>query len=134
MVIGSIKRTKLSEEIVFDSNLLKINEPFFNNNFVKLAILSILAGYKKRDLIFVNDKFNRNIDLECLGKFISYTLNFNIAPRKYNIKIKHNKNYFLEQEKIANNFLDTILSFSGGIDSTAGLLYSLSKGQNVLPL
>ena len=49
------------------------------------------------------------------------------------MKIDHNKDFGVVKTTLFNEY-DSILSFSGGIDSTAGLLYSLSKKQKVLPV
>lgn len=132
MNIGSIKNKKSAKDFWVDSDLIGIDKEYLVNNFVKLAVLSVLAGYKKSDCIYVDDCFE-NVDLRKLGFFISYILNHDIAPRRYDIKINDNKGA-IKKKKIKLNNYDSILCFSGGIDSTAGLLYALSKKQNVLPM
>jgi len=105
------------------------------NAFTKAAILTILAGYKKFDYISVEDKFNR-INLKKLANYLSYVLNHKeFAPRKYNLKIIDQKNFINKKNNFENNNdYDGILSFSGGMDSTAGLLYSFEKNQHVKPI
>lgn len=132
MNIGSIKNKKTAKGFLVNTDLINIDKEYLVNDFVKLAVLSVLAGYKKSDYIYVDD-WLENVDLRKLGSFISYILNHDIAPRRYDIKINDNKGAVKKKEIKLNNY-DSILCFSGGLDSTAGLLYALSKKQNVLPM
>lgn len=138
MKIGTIRDGKIAKGFLIDTDLINLESEFVLDNFTKLAIITIIAGYKKCDHIYVNDRFTKKLNLRNLDYFISYILNHPIAPKKFNIKISYNKK-FVEEEK--NNILnfnkinfDSILSFSGGLDSTAGLLYTLEKKQKVLPI
>lgn len=118
-----------------NSKLIRLVNADLLNAFAKIAILTVLAGYKKCDYIFVDDKFNK-INLKRLSRYLSYVLNHKeLAPRKYNLEITDQKN-FIDKDNNYNksNDYDGILSFSGGIDSTAGLLRSFDKGQHVQPL
>lgn len=134
MYIGAIGKNKKEIKLTVDSGLIKMRQTFLLNNYVKLAILSILAGYEKCDYIYVNDRFDRKVKIKSLENFISYTLNHDVAPKKFNIKINYNKDFTGTKKFSPLNEYDSILNFSGGIDSTAGLLYALSKKQKVLPV
>jgi len=135
--IGKIGR-KISQRISYqeiNSNLISLINTNLLDAFTKVAILTVLAGYKQCDYVFVDDKFNDYIDLKKLSRYLSYILNHKeFAPRKYNLKLTDIKNFIDKNSNYKQNEYDSILSFSGGIDSTAGLLYSLDKGQNVQPL
>lgn len=132
--IGERKNSKIDYQEI-DSNFINLKNNNLLNAFTKVAILILLAGYKKCDYVFVDDKFNENIDLKKLSRYLSYVLNHKeLAPRKFNLKIKDNGNSATEIRVPKKNKYDGILSFSGGIDSTAGLLNSLDKGQHIQPL
>jgi len=133
MNVGSIYNKKSEKNLLVDTNLIKIDKKYLVNNYVKLSILSVLSGYKQCDHIYVDDKFD-HIDLKKLGSFISYILNHDIAPKKFNIKISQNKNILQKKKIIKLNDYNSILCFSGGIDSTAGLLYALNRKEHVLPM
>ncbi len=144
MYSNETKIGKIEQKIGQKIDCQEINSNFINltNNdsldaFTKVAVLTVLAGYKQCDYIFVDDKFNNDIDLKKLSRYLSYVLNHKeFAPRKYNLKITDRKDFIEKNSKVnpkKNNY-DGILSFSGGIDSTAGLLYSLDKGQHIQPL
>lgn len=139
---NEIKIGKIGEKInqrridyqEIDSELINLVNTDLLDAFTKVAILTVLAGYKKCDYIFVDDKFNK-IDLKKLSRYLSYVLNHKeLAPRKYNLKIKDQKDFITKNNYSTSNNYDGILSFSGGIDSTAGLLRSFDKGQHVQPL
>lgn len=132
---NGIKIGKIGQSQEIDSKLINIKNIDLLDAFTKVAILTVLAGYKKSDYIFVDDKFNENIDLKKLSRYLSYVLNHKeLAPRKFNLKIVDRKNFIPKFDISKKNRYDGILSFSGGIDSTAGLLNSLDKGQNIQPL
>lgn len=134
MLLGSLGEKNNEKKIEVDTDLIKLGRSFILDNFTKLSILAILAGYKGYDYIYVNDNLGEKIKLDRLGSFISYTLNHDIAPKKFKINIKHNEDYIkVISSKIDNDF-DSILNFSGGIDSTAGLLYAMDKGYKVAPI
>ncbi len=118
-----------------NSNLINFKNNDLLGAFTKVAILTVLAGYKQCDYIFVDDKFNANIDLKKVSRYLSYVLNHKeFAPRKYNLKIIDKKGLIEKNSNPKKNDYDGILCFSGGIDSTAGLLYSLDRGQQIQPL
>jgi hypothetical protein len=108
------------------------------DNFSKLAALTIISGYLKSDHISVNASFARKIDIKSLSLFLSYTLNHHIAPKKFNTRVtlaapaKSGKPDVAGERRLSR--VNAILSFSGGLDSTAGLLYARDKGREVLPL
>ena len=104
------------------------------DNYTKLSILATLAAYKKTDYIYVDDKFDRKIDLRFLSNFMSYVVNHPNAPKEFKFRIEQNSDEKLKASVKQDTSYDVILSFSGGIDSTAGLLYCLDNGLSVLPL
>ena len=130
MNIGKISK-KNSQIITTDDVIIKPSN--IVDNYTKLSILVALAAYKKTNSIFLDDKFNK-INLKFLGKFMSYVVNHPNSPKKFEFKIEQNTNKRLNNDKKDNILYDVILSFSGGIDSTAGLLYCLDNKLNVLPL
>lgn len=83
MNIGSIKNKKTAKDFLVNTGLINVDKKYLVNNYVKLAILSVLAGYKKSDYIYVDDVF-KQVDLKKLGSFIFYILNHDIVLRKYN--------------------------------------------------
>lgn len=91
--IGKIWREKsYCQEINLHSVRLKNSD--FLDTLTKTAILTTLAGYKQCDYIYVFDKFNRNINLRKLSRYLSYILNHKeFAPRKYNIKVTDAKSF-----------------------------------------
>ncbi len=137
MKIGKIKLGN-SYATITDS-FVNFNRLFLDN-FTKLAILTILAGYKKSDEIIINDEFPKEVNLKKLSSFTSYILNHQIAPRRFRINITPNQTEKVEiktkNKLIKQNFksLSAVLSFSGGLDSTAGLLYALDKKIKILPI
>lgn len=103
------------------------------DNYTKLSVLVALAAYKKTNYIFLDDKFNK-IKLQFLSNFMSYVVNHPNSPKKFQFKIEQNIKTELNNDKKNDIPYDVILSFSGGIDSTAGLLYCLDNKLKVLPL
>ncbi len=132
--IGKIGQGSNCQEI--NTNSINLENRDLLDAFTKVAVLTTLAGYKQCDHIFVDAKFSNNVDLRQLSRYLSYVLNHKeLAPRKYNLKITDRKNT-IEKLDISgeNKRYDSILSFSGGIDSTASLLNSLDREQCVQPL
>lgn len=102
------------------------------NSIVKNALLITLAGYLEKDNIIVSGE--KYYQPEKLSRFFSYVLNDKrAAPRKFKVKIRFIKDLFESPPVIKNNF-DYIIAFSGGIDSTAGILYALDRGYVVKPI
>lgn len=138
---NEIKIGKIGDKVGQRIDYQEINSRLINlvnvdllDAFTKVAILTVLAGYKKCDYISVDDKFNK-IDLKKLSRYLSYVLNHKeLAPRKYNLKIKDQKDFITKNNYSKSNDYDGILSFSGGIDSTAGLLNAINKRQHIKPL
>ena len=70
-ILDKIKIGKIGQKIGRKINCQEINSNLINltNNdlldaFTKVAILTVLAGYKRCDYIFIDDKFNNDIDLK----------------------------------------------------------------------
>jgi len=63
MIIGKIKNNKVAKDYLVDTKLVKIDKEYLLDYYVKLAILAVIAGYKKSDYIFLND-FLRRVNLK----------------------------------------------------------------------
>lgn len=102
------------------------------NVFVKTALLTTLAGYLEKDSITIEgDKYFPKAKLE---SFLSYILNdLRAAPRTFALDISFSK-HDSEAVTTEKNDYDCILSFSGGVDSTAGALYAMERGKKILPV
>lgn len=126
--IGYIQKKEI------DNGNLKISGTnyFELNPIVKSSLLVTLAGYLEKDKITVFGK--KYYDSKKLSRFFSYILNDKrVAPKIFKISIKFTN----ELEKLTSlpkNNYDYIVSFSGGIDSTAGILYALDKGFDIKPV
>lgn|GEM_PF-2432302 len=138
MEIGRIKRNE--EEIVISHRHIGLSSSTKHlwDNFSKLVVLTIISGYLKSDHITVNDLFAKQINLRRLGFFLSYTLNHHIAPKKFRTRVAlatmkaKDKKTAVSDMRLSET--RAVLAFSGGLDSTAGLLYALDKKQIILPL
>jgi 7-cyano-7-deazaguanine synthase in queuosine biosynthesis len=122
------------------------------NTIVKIALLTVLAGYNEENkiVVFSNENLNNLIDID-IDNFANLNLNFkDKAPKIFDVNITYQKikkqfdsmvlesssDMFLNNNHVLNSLLtsyDNILLLSGGIDSLAGLLYLLSKKEKVLP-
>ncbi len=122
------------ETVELDTNNVPVSDPSLLDNFTKLAVLTVLAAYRKENIIKVADEFSPNIDRKKLGRFMSYVVNHPIAPMVYDLKIQQSATAESINMPYEPNDHEVVLNFSGGIDSTAGLLYNLDSSQNVLPL
>lgn len=137
MEIGRIENRRQDE--IITSSLASFSKLFLDN-FTKLSILTILAGYRKSNRITVADNFPRRISLRQIGSFLSYILNHRIAPMKFDLRVRTAKEAprvgasSAKDQDSRFRSLGAVLSFSGGLDSTAGLLYALDKKMPVLPL
>jgi len=131
--IGKVKNRRIKEDIIEVKDALFKNLPV--DSLIKVAILTIIAGYLKTNEIFLNSKGFPNI--KSLSGFLSFLLNDrNFAPIKYKIRIS---NYILktsEKEKrvILGHDYNSVILFSGGFDSSSTLLYALDHGWNPLLL
>lgn len=126
MVIGKVENKKIADIKIDGLN----NESL--DSSVRLAILTMVAGYLEKDRITVNGKMN--ISKDYLNKFLSYVLNdMRAAPRTYQLNIDFTGIESNTKTKSHNDY-DLILSFSGGADSTAGLLLALDKQLKVKPV
>lgn len=115
-------------------NLVK-NHTELIDNFSKLGILAMIGGYLKEDKIQIADSFRSEISLLKLSRFISYVVNHPTSPKVFDFKISTSNYGSSKKQKLDSKFnYDVILCFSGGIDSTAGLLYCLDNNIKVLPL
>lgn len=104
---------------------------------VKTALLTTLAGYLEKDAITVNDI--QFYDVATLNNFLSFILNDKrAAPRRFTIDLSfaHRDNAYTRINNIfpLEHHSQCFIGFSGGIDSTAGILYALDRGWSVQPV
>jgi 7-cyano-7-deazaguanine synthase in queuosine biosynthesis len=134
--IGIIKNRLIPKDII------KVEDRLFKNlsidSLIKIAILTIVAGYTKRDdIIFRGKEFP--FWKKHLEGFLSYILNDrDFAPIKFRIKIS---NYLSRKNREAQkrdgrfkHDYNCVILFSGGFDSSSALLYALDKDWNPLLL
>jgi len=117
------------------SSLIGLTDPQLYNidSVVKTSLLTTLAGYLESDSITVYG--NAFADSKFLQTFLSYILNDKRAtPRDFNLLLNFVSNGSVFHPNQDSNSYDCLVSFSGGIDSTAGLMYSLDAKRKVLPV
>ncbi len=129
-LIGWIDNQEVTQKEVISENNLDIQW----DDQTKWAVLLTLAGYKESNFIHVNG--NNFFDKSSLDEFGSFILNdTRAAPRHFDIKTSFKDiNYSKIPNNLNNDKFDSLLSFSGGIDSTAGLLLELARNKKPLPL
>lgn len=126
MILGTIADKKIS-----DIKIQGLDEKHIDSS-VRLAILTVLAGYLEQNKIVING--NKIIEKTYLDRFLSYVLNDKrAAPKTFKLNIEFDGFKLHHDLKIQNDY-DLLLSFSGGIDSTAGLLLALDKKLKVQPV
>lgn len=128
MNIGYIDGVNINDDVIKISG----KKHFEFNSIVKTALLVTLAGYYEKDNITISaEKF---YDRSKLNKFFSYVLNDKrSAPRVFKLNLKFT-NEIKKVSSAGNNNYQCIISFSAGLDSTAGILYALDKGLKVKPV
>lgn len=127
--------TILGEEpIELDTDNVRVSHEHLLDNFTKLSILAIVAAYRQMTRVVVNDKFSGRVDLDELSRFVSYVVNHVGAPMVYDMKVSQDGAGESSLSPSEDFPYDVLLNFSGGIDSTAGLLHGLDHGKKVLPL
>ncbi|MBN1325757.1 7-cyano-7-deazaguanine synthase [Candidatus Falkowbacteria bacterium] len=122
---------------IITGDFIKINDQYFSDlkidSLVKIALLTTISGYLKKNKIIINTKFKLP-NKKSLEQFLSFLLNDrNFCPINYNLKIKEKLKKDESSINIQHNFQSIIL-FSGGFDSSSALLYSLKKGWKPLLL
>jgi len=136
MDIGQIGRNKSVS--IINSKELEFKEVDLLDNFSKLALLLLLSGYKLEDEIYLFDRLPEQINEQDLNQFLSYVVNHPNAPKNfaYSVTCKPSNSDIVARDITNHNksVEGSILCFSGGIDSTAGLLYCLDKKVPVKPL
>jgi len=129
MLIGKVGNLPIK-----DTNLRITGKRYMTlNSVAKTALLVTLAGYLEKDDILVKDlKYYKKNKLE---DFLSYVLNIKrAAPKNFNLNIKFDEKNIEKPKSGDKNNYSCLISFSGGIDSTAGILYALDKGIKVTPV
>lgn len=120
-------------EITKDEIGLNCNRDIELDSATKLALLLTLCGYKESDRIKVQGC--RIYNSKTLNSFCSYLLNDKRAsPRNFDLKILFNKPVASENKISTNQKYYSYVAFSGGIDSTAGLLLALDRKENPQPV
>lgn len=129
MLIGKIGNKKITTS---DLKIQGFNN-FELNSIIKTSLLTTLAGYLEKDKITVND--NKFYNQRPLENFLSYILNDKrAAPKNFKLKITFKSYQSSHANDIPNNNYNCILSFSGGLDSTAGAMLALDKGLKIKPV
>lgn len=122
-----------NQEVTDQDLRITSNCGFVMDGSTNTAVLATLAGYMEKDNIRVNG--HRSYSKESLNSFLSYILNDpRCAPKDFNLDI----NYLNHSDDAKNIMTDptvnTIIAFSGGIDSVAGLLLAMDRSRVVSPL
>lgn len=132
---GTFLLGQIGDKEITDRQLsLEATYPLSYDSPFSTMILTTMAGYLEKDEILVNSKgFYPRVSLE---KFLSYVLNdTRAAPRKFTLSVIFSPQSTHVSEVISpQHDYTTILAFSGGVDSTAGLLLALDKGLRVKPV
>lgn len=134
--IGIIRGSEISR------NILEVERgslaPSLSDPLVRIAILTVIAGYQKCNRIFSRGSTGR---LKKMGLefFLSYILNDrDFAPVKFNIRISTISSQKKREEKtgevVAGHGYNCVILFSGGFDSSSALLYALDRGWSPLLL
>lgn len=133
MIIGKIGNTDITDKDV------SIGAPFtagHYSNQLKLALLTVLTGYLEEDRIELSARHCNLISASDLSEFLSYMLNDRrAAPRNYKISLTLTPDLTPHVWRRHDTSAPChIVSMSGGIDSTAGLLVALERNENVTPV
>ncbi len=129
-IIGWINRDKIAKTVVSND---KVFGDLWDDQ-VKWASLLTLAGYKESNEISLNG--GNIFNPKELDEFGSFILNDSrAAPMNFTLKTKYLVKHNLHKKTLSpSQTYDSVLSFSGGIDSTAGLLLELEKNIKTLPV
>ncbi len=108
------------------------SEYFRYDPIVNTALLLTLTGYLQQDGVVVNG--SEYYPLGELKLFLNYMLNDErAAPRKFDLRVDFSNLDQIPDHAMENDH-ECIVSFSGGIDSTAGILYAIDQGYKVKPV
>ncbi len=121
MKLGNIR------EISVTSDDLSISDNWLIDDLSKISILSIIAGYLKQNEITISGEL-RPLESVDINSLVSYILNNRkFAPMDYKVRIDGIKDeqWTEDNKRTGKIYSGTIISFSGGIDSTAAVLYYL---------
>lgn len=122
-------------EVSVTSDDLSISDNWLIDDLSKMSILSVIAGYLKKNDITISGKL-RPLESVDINSLVSYILNNRkFAPMDYKVRIDGIKDEQWTEDSKRTGKMDseTIISFSGGIDSTAAVLYYLDRGRRVIP-
>jgi len=127
MIVGNVGEKPIFwEDIKFRNEDIDI----LKDLFVRLSILTTIAGYLKENKISVAGQFYQKQELQ---EFLSYVLNNKMfAPIEYNLNIDFSNKE--ERGSLTQHDYDCVVLFSGGLDSTAAFLIALECGMKPLLL
>jgi 7-cyano-7-deazaguanine synthase in queuosine biosynthesis len=107
---------------------ITINPKNILTDWVRISLLTTLAGYSFQDQLLVK-VFNPSIkDKNSLESFLSYLLQYPAGlPHIFNIKLELEKSCSLLPPPDASSRV--VVLASGGLDSAAGLMWALESGR-----
>jgi len=120
MILGKINNRLIKKEVSCMDKKFRVTA----DKVTKLSILAVLSGYKKAESISLNEPLSS--DPNEMSNFINFLLNHErFSPIKFKLKINYTPQKKFYDKTIKNKI---IILASGGIDSTAAILYHLDKG------
>ncbi len=126
-----------NERVKYTAEDISLSNISYLDSITKLSLLTTLSAYKEAERMLVGERFEKLIDVSALEAFLSYVVNHPVfAPKRFNFDIAFGKNKKIENNRIKDKLdpeSSSVLAFSGGIDSTAGLLYTLDHQINAMP-
>jgi 7-cyano-7-deazaguanine synthase in queuosine biosynthesis len=132
MIVGKIDAITITDKDVELRSSFGLD---YCSEQVRLALLTVVAGYLEKDDIVLPVTTKTDVDTAKLENFLSYMLNDErAAPRTYNIKLSLARSSSMSNGDGVDTGAKRIMSLSGGIDSVAGLLVALDNGENVVPV
>ena len=121
MLIGKIDGKSVTKKLAITSGKIIIRP----DRIVKLALLSVICGYRKSKKIEVSESFWTNS--ADLNSFLNFILNHKkFAPIKFNVEVDYPLSFSTKRliKKRAGRYL--VLG-SGGIDSTGAIFHYLDN-------
>lgn len=134
--IGFVRKKLGFDSTRITARDIKLQESWALNPITRSALLTIFAGYDQTDYLQVADRFPRGFNRTKFARFLTYTLNHpHFSPRRYSLHLNQYQKA-APVTPLPTGLLkpNTVSVFSGGLDSTAGLLFALDQGLSPLPL
>lgn len=136
-IIGKVSDGRNSK--IYKASDISLSDVSNLDTLTNLSVLTTLAAYDQAEIITVNGHVPKTINNSEVAKFLAYVVNHPMfAPKKYKFSIIY-KDYDSSSSDDTSPQLSlpqkvgSIVTFSGGIDSTAGLLYMLENDLDVIP-